>query len=68
MIKEPQDDFYDYYRAHQTPKFIRMKHYWATMSCGVYYAPHEGLDQMSAGLEANLTEPNDELCWAAILP
>jgi hypothetical protein len=23
---------------------------------------------MSAGLEANLAEPNDELCWAAVLP
>jgi len=68
MTKEPQDDFYDYCREHQTPKFIRIKHYWATVNCGVYYAPHAWLDQMTAGLEANLSEPNDELCWAAVLP
>jgi hypothetical protein len=68
MTREPQDDFYDYCREHQTPKFIRIKHYWATVNCGVYYAPHTWLDQMTAGLEANLSEPNDELCWATVLP
>jgi hypothetical protein len=68
MVKEPQDDFYEYCREHQTPKFIRIKHYWAIVNCGVYYAPYAWLDRMVAGLEANLSEPNDELWWAAVLP
>jgi hypothetical protein len=68
MVKEPQDDFYEYCREHQTPKFIHIKHYWATVNCGVYYAPYAWLDRMVTGLETNLSEPNDELCWAAVLP
>lgn len=68
MAKEPADDFYDYCRAHQTPKFIHIQKYWATVNCGVYYAPYAWLDKMLAGLEATISEPNDELCWAAVLP
>ncbi len=42
MVKEPQDDFYEYCREHQTPKFMLIKHYGRQLTVESTMLPTHG--------------------------
>lgn len=67
-LKEPDEAFWARCRSTPTPRFIRIPGYWATVNCGVYYAPSSWAKAMDASFEAVVEEPNDELLWRAVLP
>ena len=68
ILKWPDKKFWDFCRSHETPKFIYIPDYWATVNCGVYYANIKWKNSMENILELWDGEPNDELLWAAVLP
>lgn len=68
MIKYPDDCFWTRCREHGTPKFVHIQNYWATVNCGIYYADSSWSESMSRSFYANVSEPNDELLWASVLP
>lgn len=68
LLRPLDDGFWDWARAHGTPKFIQIPNYWATVNCGVYYASAAWSDAMDASFSAEVSEPNDELYWRAVLP
>lgn len=67
-LRKPDQLFWDWCTAHETPKFIRIPNYWATVNCGVYYASSTWADAMNRSFGAEVSEPNDELLWASVLP
>lgn len=67
-LKEPDDALWLRCRSTDTPRFIRIAGYWATVNCGVYYASSSWADAMEASLGAAVEEPNDELLWRTVLP
>ncbi len=68
MIKLPDDRFWKRCREHGTPKFIHIPNYWATVNCGIYYADSSWAEAMARSFNADVSEPNDELLWASVLP
>jgi hypothetical protein len=68
QLRAPDEAFWDWCRHGNTPKFIKIPNYWATVNCGVYYASQEWLPSMKTSLHAEVSEPNDELLWASVLP
>lgn len=69
VLLRPLDDaFWEDCRRGGNPKFVRIPGYWATVNCGVYYAPHRWLREMERSFDAEVSEPNDELLWASVLP
>ncbi len=68
LLRPPDAAFWSWCCAHPTPKFIRIPGYWATVNCGVYYANAAWSDAMDRSFDAAVSEPNDELLWAAVLP
>ena len=68
LLRPLDDGFWDWCRAHETPKFIYIPEYWATVNCGVYYAGAAWAEAMTRSLDAVVSEPNDELLWASVLP
>jgi hypothetical protein len=68
MLRPPDDVFWAACRIHRTPKFVWIEHYWATVNCGVYYACDDWLPAMERSFAANVSQPNDELLWASVLP
>lgn len=68
MLREPDEGFWDFCRKHRTPKFVWIEDYWATVNCGVYYANSDWIPAMEASFESIVSEPNDELLWASVLP
>jgi hypothetical protein len=68
LLRHPGDSFWAWCRAHGTPKFIRIPSYWATVNCGIYYAGREWAEAMDRSFAAAVSEPNDELLWASVLP
>lgn len=69
VLLRPLDDaFWRWAREHETPKFIRIPNYWATVNCGVYYASARWAEAMDRSFEADVSEPNDELLWRSVLP
>ena len=42
--------------------------FWATVNCGVYYAGREWAQAMDRSFSASVSESNDELLWAFVLP
>lgn len=68
MLRRPDAAFWTWCRAHDTPKFVQIPNYWATVNCGVYYASRTWAAAMDRSFEAEVTEPNDELLWASVLP
>lgn len=68
MIRPPDAAFWEWCRSAGTPKFIRIPNYWATVNCGVYYAGSFWADSMDRSFQNPVTEPNDELMWASVLP
>jgi hypothetical protein len=68
MLRRPDEAFVGWCRTSRTPKFVRIREYWATVNCGVYYASEEWIPAMERSFAAEVTEPNDELLWASVLP
>ena len=68
MLRAPDHQFWEASRAARTPKFVWIESYWATVNCGVYYACAKWLEAMERSFEASVSEPNDELLWASVLP
>lgn len=68
LLRPPDDAFWEDCRRGGTPKFVRIPGYWATVNCGVYYASHGWLREMERSFDAEVSEPNDELLWASVLP
>jgi hypothetical protein len=67
-LRRPDDDFWAWARAHATPKFIHIPGYWAIVNCGVYFTCAAWATAIESGLSAPVSEPNDELLWASVLP
>lgn len=67
-IRPPDEQFAEWTRGARTPRFIRIPNYWATVNCGVYFASADWAAAMDASFEAEVSEPNDELLWASVLP
>lgn len=68
LLRPPDDAFWEDCRRGGNPKFVRIPGYWATVNCGVYYAPPRWLRKMERSFDAEVSEPNDELLWASVLP
>jgi hypothetical protein len=68
LLRRPDDNFWAWCRAHDTPKFVHIPGYWATVNCGVYYAGRAWAEAMDRSFDAVVSEPNDELLWASVLP
>ena len=68
MLRSPDEGFWAACRERGTPKFIRIPNYWATVNCGVYYANDGWADAMERSFTTRVSEPNDELLWASVLP
>ncbi|MBZ0264918.1 hypothetical protein K8I28_09640 [bacterium] len=68
MLRVPDLAFWAACRKYKSPKFIWIKNYWATVNCGVYYACKEWIPMLEKSLSVEVSEPNDELLWAAVLP
>ena len=61
--------FVDYCLATNTPKFTFIKGgYWAVVNCAVYYANRSHLQLFEKSFSSKVSEPNDELMWASVLP
>lgn len=67
-IRMPDEALERSIRASGTPRFIRIPRYWATVNCGVYYAPASWAQAMDRSFDAEVSEPNDELLWRSVLP
>lgn len=67
-LREPDHEFWAFCRTAGTPKFIRIRNYWATVNCGVYYACAAWAERMERSFGAEVSEPNDELLWRSVLP
>lgn len=67
-VRPPDEPFATFARASGTPRFIHIPRYWATVNCGVYYAPSGWSGRMDDSFRAAVAEPNDELLWASVLP
>lgn len=68
QLRTPDEAFWSACRAHGTPKFIQIPGYWATVNCGVYFADESWAPAMEQSFDAVVSEPNDELLWASVLP
>lgn len=68
LLRPPDAAFWKWCRTHGTPKFVHIPGYWATVNCGVYYAGQTWAGAMTRSFSAKVTEPNDELFWASVLP
>ncbi len=65
----PLDDaFFSFCRAHQTPKFVYIPGYHATVNCSVYYVSHHWIKEMERSFSSQVSNPNDELLWTSVLP
>ncbi len=60
--------FFEFCRAHQTPKFVYIPGYHATVNCSVYYVSHHWLKAMEKSFETNVNSSNDEMLWRSVLP
>jgi len=67
-LRAPDQAFWSWCRRSGCPRFIRIPDYWATVNCGVYYAPRRWAAAMDESFDAAVAEPNDELLWRAVLP
>lgn len=67
-LRDPDQEFWSFCRTGGTPKFIRIRDYWATVNCGVYYACAAWAERMERSFGATVSEPNDELLWRSVLP
>ena len=67
-IIKPDDHFYAYCRAYNTPKFVFIPGYHATVNCSVYYVSYHWEKAMKQSFKAKTSLPNDELLWSSILP
>lgn len=67
-LRRPDEEFWAWSRAHETPKFIHIPGYRATVNGGVYYACAAWAEAMERGFAAKVAKPNDELLWASVLP
>ena len=67
--KKPMDrHFAEFCFSNECPKFTWIKNYWAIVNCAVYYLNEKYLDVMETSFLAKVSEPNDELLWASVLP
>jgi hypothetical protein len=64
----PDDFFYAFCRSYDTPKFVYIPGYHATVNCSVYYVSHPWMSAMERSFKASVPEPNDELLWRTVLP
>lgn len=60
--------FFEFCRAYQTPKFVYIPGYHATVNCSVYYVSHHWLKAMEKSFQMNSDFSNDEELWRAVLP
>jgi hypothetical protein len=68
LLRPLDEGFWSLCESSPTPRFVWIEDYWATVNCGVYYASREWLPAMERSFDAQVTEPNDELLWASVLP
>jgi hypothetical protein len=68
LLRPLDEGFWSVCKSSTTPRFVWIDDYWATVNCGVYYASDHWLPAMERSFEAQVTEPNDELLWASVLP
>lgn len=61
-------NFLDFCFSNPLPKFTWIRNYWAIVNCAVYYLNESSLDIMEKSFSAKVSEPNDELLWADVLP
>lgn len=67
-LKPLDDAFFEYCRQKNTPKFVFIPGYHATVNCSVYYVNQTWLSRMEKSFYLPTKYPNDELMWANILP
>jgi hypothetical protein len=68
LLRELDDEFWDWCRDAGTPKFLGIPNYWATVNCGVYFCPGSWRDRLARSFASQVSEPNDELLWRTVLP
>lgn len=68
LLRRLDEAFWSWCREKGTPKFVYIPDYWATVNCGVYFASSEWAAAMDQSFAAAVSEPNDELLWASVLP
>jgi hypothetical protein len=68
QLRDLDEAFWSWCRHAGTPKFIHIPNYWASVNCGIYYANADWLEAMNRSFGAEVSEPNDELLWASVLP
>lgn len=67
--RKPIDDvFLNHCFSSSNPKFTWIENYWAVVNCAVYYLNEGSIDIMERSFSAKVSEPNDELLWASVLP
>jgi hypothetical protein len=67
--KKPIDRYFKKFCfSSECPKFTWIKNYWAILNCAVYYLNDMYVDVMEASFSVKVSEPNDELLWASVLP
>lgn len=67
-LRWPDEEFWDWCRRFDTPKFVWVPEYWATVNCGVCYVNESWAETMERSFSATVSEPNDELLWRSVLP
>lgn len=67
-MKPLDQPFFDYCRRENTPKFVYIPGYHATVNCSVYYVNQKWLSAMEKSFYLPTKTPNDELMWTNILP
>ena len=68
VLKWPDESFWKLCRSHNTPKFIYIANYWATVNCGVCYINSSWANKLKNWESFEIEDPNDELVWRPILP
>lgn len=67
-IKPLDRAFFAFCRKYQTPKFVYIPGYHATINCSVYYVCQKWLSAMEKSFYTLPLETNDELMWLSVLP
>lgn len=67
-LRPLDQQFWDWCHAYDTPKFVYIPNYWAVVNCSVYYVSEPWAKAMECSFYSHVSEPNDELLWANVLP
>jgi hypothetical protein len=67
-LRPIDSDFIRFCRKWETPKFVYIDGYHATVNCSVYYMNEKWLPAMEASFSIATSVHNDELMWKEVLP